>query len=96
MRRSNTEHIGKVIQQFLRDEGLESPYNQFKLLKSLEEVLGYGISRYIGKSFIKNQTLYVEIRSSVLKQELNAGRANLIRRLNSVVGTQVISDIHFY
>ena len=96
MRRSNTEHIGKVIQQFLRDEGLESPYNQFKLLKSLEEVLGYGISRYIGNSFIKNQTLYVEIRSSVLKQELNAGRANLIRRLNSVVGTQVISDIHFY
>ena len=96
MRRSNTEHIGKVIQQFLREEGIETPYNQFKLLKALEEVLGYGISRYIGTTFIKNQTLHVEVRSSVLKQELNTGRTNLVRRLNTIVGTQVITDIHFY
>jgi len=96
MRRSNTEHIGKVIQQFLREEGIETPYNQFKLLKALEEVLGYGISRYIGNTFIKNQTLHVEIRSSVLKQELSTGRTNIVRRLNTIVGTQVITDIHFY
>ncbi|MBQ9641500.1 MAG: DUF721 domain-containing protein [Bacteroidaceae bacterium] len=96
MRRSNTEPIGKAIQQFLREEGLETPYNQFKVLKALEEVLGHGISRYIGNSFIKNQTLYVELKSSVLKQELSAGRANIVRRLNATTGTQVIADIHFY
>jgi hypothetical protein len=96
MRRSNTESIGKVIQQFLREEGLETPYNQFRLLKALEEVLGYGISRYIGHTFIKNQTLHVEIKSSVLRQELSAARTRLVSRLNAAVGTQVISDIHFY
>ena len=57
MRKSNTEHIGTVLQHFLREEGLETPYNQFRLIKSLEEVLGHGISRYIGNAFVRNQTL---------------------------------------
>ena len=96
MRKSNTEHIGKVLQQFLREEGLEVPYNHFKLMKALEEVLGYGISRYIGHTFIKNQTLNVEMKSSVLRQELSVGKTNLVRRLNETVGAQVITDIRFY
>ena len=96
MRKSNTEPIGKVIQQFLREEGLETPYNQFKLMKALEDVLGQGISHHIGNTFIKNQTLYIELKSSVLRQELNMGRTKLVQQLNTAVGTQVISDIRFY
>ena len=83
MRKSNTESIGNVIQQFLREEGLETPYNQFKLLKALEEVLGQGISRYIGNAFIKNQTLNVEIKSPVLRQELSIGKTKIVQRLNN-------------
>ncbi len=96
MRKSNTEPIGKVIQQFLREEGLETPYNQFKLMKALEDVLGHGISRYIGNTFIKNQTLNVELKSSVLRQELNMSRTKIVQQLNAAVGTQVITDIRFY
>ena len=96
MRRSNTEKIGALIQQFLREEGLETPYNQFKLIKALEEVLGHGISRYIGNTYIRNQTLFVEMRSPVLKQELSMKHTKLTQRLNAIVGTQVIADLRFY
>ena len=96
MRKSNTEHIGAIIQHFLRDEGLETPYNQYRLIKALEDVLGHGISRYIGNAFIKNQTLHVEIRSAVLKQELSMRRSKLTQKLNDTVGAQVIADIRFY
>lgn len=95
MRRSNTERIGTLIQQFLREEGLETPYNQFKLMKALEEILGHGISRYIGNTYVRNQTLFVEMRSPVLKQELTMKRTKLTQRLNAQVGTQVIADIRF-
>jgi hypothetical protein len=96
MRKSNTEHIGTVLQHFLREEGLETPYNQFRLIKSLEEVLGHGISRYIGNAFIRNQTLNIEIKSPILRQELTMRRTRLVQNLNAQVGTQVITDIHFY
>ncbi len=96
MRKSNTEHISTIIRNFLRDEGLETPYNQYKLLKALEDVLGHGVSRFIGQTFIRNQTLHVEIKSPILRQEFTMKRKSLTKRLNEIVGAQIISDIHFY
>lgn len=95
MRRSKSEQIGDVVRMFMRQEGLETPYNEFRLMNSWEEVMGLGIARFTGEKFIKNQTLYVKITSPVVKNELFMGRANIVRRLNEKVGSQVISDIRF-
>ncbi len=96
MRRTNTEKLSDVIRQYLREEGLETPLNQHRLMAAWPEVMGQAINRYTGNIFIKNQTLHVQIRSSVLKQELMMSRTILIRRLNEHVGAQVITDIVFH
>ena len=96
MRRRKTEQIGDLVRQYLRDEGLETPLNQHRLINSWGDVMGKGINSYTGDMFIKNQTLYVKINSSTLRQELTAGRKNIVKRLNDHVGAQVITDIRFY
>ena len=92
MRHSNAEQLGSIISQ----EGLETPLNQYRLIESWKEVMGEGIARYTGNLFIKNQTLFVQIKSSVLKQDLSMSRGNLVKRLNEHVKAQVITDITFY
>ena len=92
MRRSNSEHISEILQRFLREEGLETPLNQHRLINSWSEVMGQGIMKYTGDIFIKNQTLYVQIRSSVLKQDLMMSRQALVKRLNEHINAQVITD----
>lgn len=96
MRRSKAEQVGNIVRLFMRQEGLEAPYNEYRLMKAWEEVLGEGIACFTGEKFIKNQTLFVKIQSSVVKNELYMGRANIIKRLNDYVGSQVITDIRFY
>jgi predicted nucleic acid-binding Zn ribbon protein len=96
MRRRRSEQIGDLVRQYLRDEGLETPLNQHRLISSWGDVMGKGIYNYTGDVFIKNQTLYVKIHSSVLRQELTTGRKNIVKRLNEHVGAQVITDIRFY
>ena len=96
MRKTNSEHISTVIRQYLREEGLETQLNQHRLIDSWAEVMGQGIVRYTGNIFIKNQTLFVQIKSSVLKQDLMMARTSLVRRLNDHVGALVITDIQFY
>ncbi|MCH5177666.1 MAG: DUF721 domain-containing protein [Prevotellaceae bacterium] len=96
MRRKNSETIGQVLMQYLREEGLETPLNQHRLIDSWTEVMGQGIGRFTNNVFIRNQTLYVQIRSAMLKQNLMMARANLVKKLNDHVGAQVISDIQFY
>ena len=95
MRRQKAVQIGELVNQFLREEGLETPYNEFRMEKAWGEVMGQGIVRYTGRVFVKSQALYVELRSSVIRQELMLGRQQFVARLNNYVGAQVIQKIVF-
>lgn len=95
MRRNNAEQIGDVIRYFLRQQGLESPLNEYRLVQAWDEMVGPAIARYTDNLYIKNQTLYVHLTSAVLRQELMMARELLIKNLNRSVGAQVIVNIVF-
>ena len=95
MRRNNAEQIGDVIRKFFRQNGLESPLNEYRLVQAWKDVVGPAITRYTSNLYIKNQILYVHLTSSVLRQELLMGREMLVRSVNEQVGAQVIVNIIF-
>ena len=95
MKRNNAEQIGVLIRNFLRQESLESPLNERRLINVWPEVLGLVIASYTRDLFIKNQVLYVSLTSAALRQELMMGRELLVRNLNQHVGAQVITNIIF-
>lgn len=96
MKKTHTEQIGNLLRRYLREEGIETPLNQHRLINAWADVMGHVIMNYTGERFIKGQTLFVQINSSVLKQELMMSRATIVRRLNEHVQAQVITDIQFY
>lgn len=93
MRKQKAEQVGIIVQQFLRQEGLETPYNEYRLIQAWPDVMGPGIARHTQGLQIRNRVLYVHLTSSVMRAELMAGRAMLVRRLNEYVGAQVIERI---
>lgn len=95
MRRNNAESIGDVLRQFLRQEGIETPLNERRIEMAWPEVMGQAIARYTGTLFVKNETLYVQVKSPALRANLMLGREELVRRLNNYVGAQVIRQIVF-
>ncbi len=95
MKKNNAEPIGNLIQQYLRQESLEAPLNEQRLINSWKKVLGPVVSSYTRNLYIKNQILYVQLSSAPLRQELMMGRELLIRNLNARVGAQVITNIIF-
>lgn len=95
MRRNEAEPIGKLIQHYLRQESLETPLNELRLVNAWPDVLGPVVAAYTGRLFVRNQVLYVHLTSAALRQELVMGRDMLVRNLNEHVGAQVITDIVF-
>ena len=95
MKRNNTEQVGDVIRRLLRQEGLETPLNEYRLIEAWKDGGGPAITHYTQNLYIKNQVLYVHLSSSVLRQELSMSRTLLIRNLNTRVGAQVIVNIVF-
>ena len=95
MKRKNAEPIGKLIQQYLRRESLETPLNQQRLLDAWPQVIGEAMAKYTGDLYIKNDILYVHLTSAALRLELMMGRELLIKALNKKVGSRVINNIIF-
>ena len=95
MRRNNAEQIGEMILKFFRQNGLESPLNEYRLVQAWKEVVGPAITKSTSNLYIKNQILYVHLTSTVLRQELMMGRDILVRNLIEKVGAQVIVNIIF-
>ena len=95
MKRNDAQQIGDMIRRFFRQNGLESPLNEYRLVHAWNDVVGPVISRYTTNLYIKNQILYVHLSSSVLREELMMGRDMLVRNLNQQVGAQFIVNIIF-
>ncbi|MBQ8098160.1 MAG: DUF721 domain-containing protein [Bacteroidaceae bacterium] len=95
MKRRNEEQIGQLLQEYLRVQGLEAPLNEHRLLSSWGEVMGEAVNRRTGKLSIRDEVLYVEIKSPTLRSDMLMMRSDIVKKLNAHVGFNVIRDVRF-
>jgi predicted nucleic acid-binding Zn ribbon protein len=95
MRKKNTETLREVVQQVLRNNHLDKPLNEKRLIDAWPKVLGENIMQYTTDLSIRRKVLYVSLSSSVLRQDLFYSRDEIKNSLNRFVGDEVINDIVF-
>ena len=93
MRRGEIKSIAEIVRATCREEGLETPLNEYSLVQAWSQVLGKAVQTYTKDLKIYNHVFFVKVTSSVLRQELMMNRKSLVRRLNDHVKAQVITDI---
>jgi predicted nucleic acid-binding Zn ribbon protein len=93
MRRSKTISLAEAIQDYVREMNLEKGLNETALISSWEEIVGKAIASRTSNIYIKDQVLYVHLKSSVVRNELLMLRQALKEKLNARSGTEVIKDI---
>lgn len=95
MYRRDIKEIKELVMQSLRDNGLETPLLQKRLIDAWPEVAGEQVARYTKDVSIYRQVLYVSLTSPALRLELAMRRKLLVDSLNGKVGATIISDIRF-
>ena len=93
MIRTEGEIVRDAVYRFLREEGLEMPLNEFRMIQAWNAIMGKTVSRYTRDLQIHNQTLFVTMSSAALKNEIVMRRSELVKALNDYVGAQVICRI---
>ena len=96
MFRREIKPLGEILQRLLREEGLETPLLQKRLVEAWPEVAGRMVADYTGETSIRNQTFFVKITNAALRNDLTLMRTQLVKRLNERVGAFVITDIRIY
>ncbi len=93
MKKTNSEHIGIVLQQALREMGLERPLLEHRIVEAWPQLMGTMIAQYTRKVEFKNGVLFVYLSSAPLRQELFLARFELVKRLNEYVGADIVHDV---
>ena len=96
MFKRDVQSITDILNKLLREEGLEMPLMQKRLIDSWETVTGSIVARYTTEKYIKNQTLYVKIANPALRHDIFMMRTQLVKRLNEHVGSFVISEVRVF
>jgi predicted nucleic acid-binding Zn ribbon protein len=95
MERRKTVHISEVIQELLKKNNMKSRLDETTITQKWEEVVGKTMAKYTQKVYVSKGILYVEVTSSVARNELAMNRSILIERLNEITGSETIKDIIF-
>lgn len=95
MKRVKEAKLGDLIHAILREDGLETPLNEYRATEAWGKVMGSAVERYTGDVSVRGGTLFVQIRNAALRQELMMQRTSIVPRINQEVGAQVIQQIVF-
>ena len=82
--------IGNIIDS---SNKLNSGLNNIKVQNLSREVMVNNVNSYTNEIVLKKNTLYVNLSSSVLRQELSFGKQKIIDLLNKELGKTVIKKI---
>lgn len=82
-----------IIDNFIDKNSLSGGLNNVKIQGLWEKTMGSNINSYTTELNLKNKTLYVNLSSSVLRQELSYGKQKIIDLLNNEIGETIINKI---
>lgn len=85
--------MDSVLAEWIRENNLEKPLLEHRVVEMWNAVLGPLIARYSRDIEIKDGMLRVRITNAALRQEMFEQRFQLIQKLNNAVGGEAIKDI---
>jgi predicted nucleic acid-binding Zn ribbon protein len=95
MRKSNTQPLGDVLREYINAMKFDRKLKEVDVVQSWEKLLGKTIAGYTQNIYLSKQILYVEISSSVVKNELVMMREEIRNKLNEQAGEEMVVKIVF-
>ncbi|WP_310594505.1 DUF721 domain-containing protein [Flavobacterium sp.] len=92
-RLSNQSTVGDVLKQIIQVNKLQPGMDQIDVKEAWQNLMGNGVNSYTKNVALRGNTLYVELTSSVLREELSHGKSKIITMINEELQREVIKDV---
>jgi len=91
----HNEHlkIGDILKEFVETNKLQSGLDKINVRDAWEQLMGNGVNHYTTGVKLERSTLYVQLSSSVLREELSYGKEKIIAMLNEAMGKEIIKKL---
>jgi hypothetical protein len=85
--------LGEVLKDFIESNRLQTGLDKISVKEAWNSVMGDAISKYTIGLKLERDVLYVQLSSSVLREELSYGKAKIITLLNEELGKDLIAKL---
>jgi len=85
--------IGDVLKEFIETNKLQKGLDKVNVREAWENMMGNGVNHYTTAIKLERDTLYVQLSSSVLREELSYGKEKIIKMLNEALGREIIKKL---
>ena len=89
----NSLKIDNLIKFFIKENNLENGLENVKIKDLWHEIMKNGVANYTTDINLKNGTLYIKLKSSVLREELSYGKEKIVKLLNEKLKKDLIKKI---
>ncbi|UJH92117.1 DUF721 domain-containing protein [Antarcticibacterium sp. 1MA-6-2] len=94
MKRNNDNiTLSEALKNFVLENKLEKGLDKVNARDVWTQQMGPAIEKYTTSLKLERDTLYVQLSSSVLREELSYGKEKIIRNLNEALGKNLIKKI---
>tara|TARA_R110000868_G_scaffold14075_15_gene65809 strand:+ start:7409 stop:7705 length:297 start_codon:yes stop_codon:yes gene_type:complete len=95
MAKRRTEHIpiSEALQEFIQKNKLQKGIDKVDTREAWAKLMGNGVNNYTTSIELRNETLFISLSSSVLREELSHGKSKIISMLNEELGKEVVKKL---
>ncbi len=95
MAKRNNENLNMAdaLKEFVETNRLEKGLDTINVQDAWKNMMGNGVNNYTTAVVLKGNTLYVQLSSSVLREELSYGTQKIISMLNENLGKDLIKKL---
>ena len=92
-RQNDPFKIDDLMKSFVKENKLEKGLDKVNVEAAWADMMGNGVNNYTNSVKLHKNTLYVELSSSVLREELSYGKDKIISMLNESLGKNLITKL---
>jgi hypothetical protein len=92
-RLNNQSTIGDVLKHIIQDNKLQPGIDQINVREAWKNLMGNGVNYYTKNVVLKGTTLYVELSSAVLREELTHGKSKIVSMINEELKREVVKEV---
>ena len=92
-RHNDQQKIDDLLKSFVKENKLEKGLDKVNVEAAWRDLMGNGVNNYTNSVKLHQDTLYVELSSSVLREELSYGKEKILSMLNEALVKDLISKL---
>ncbi|SHF92527.1 Protein of unknown function [Salegentibacter echinorum] len=92
-RTNENQSLSEVLKDFVDHNKLQSGLDKVSVKEVWNREMGPAIQKYTTAIKLQNDTLFVQLSSSVLREELSYGKEKIIKMLNKELGKDLVKKL---